>query len=69
MKFLIDHNIPKKLFKTLVDLGHDTVRADRAAPDLDIALKSKSEGRLAKLSLAFISFPCKPVGFNEISSE
>ena len=46
MKFLLDHNIPKKLSKTLMTLGHDVIRVDSSARDIDIALKSRSDGRI-----------------------
>ena len=46
MKFLVDENIPKKLIKTLLKLGHDVVRAPLARPDSIIAQLAKDSGRV-----------------------
>ncbi len=46
MKFVIDEDVPLKLLRTLQKLGHDAVRAELSTPDLEIARRAKSEGRV-----------------------
>ena|SRR3989338_4062378 len=46
MKFLIDEDIPLKLLKTLLTLGHDCVRATPASSDLEVVERAEKEERI-----------------------
>lgn len=46
MKFLIDEDIPIKLIKTLLTLGHDAIRVNPASTDMTNAQRAKEEKRI-----------------------